>query len=1350
MRRLRLIVMMGGVLALSSPVFANCVAPPSGILAWWPGEGSAEDIAGGNSGMFWNGATTAPGLIGSAFSFNGTNAYVSLPDNLFPLPPTAPADSPFSFESWFKTASGGVILGQQTGVPFTGASGWVPAIYVGTDGKLRAEVFWDGHPDPLASTQSVADNVFHHLAVTYDGTNETLYLDGRRVDSRPFSQVSYASSYKYQLGVGYTGGYPGANGGWYAFGGLIDEPALYNRALSATEVAAIYAAGAAGKCQDSMPPVITLQPASLEASVGSDATIRAGANGAAPLAYQWQLDGTNLPEETNATLVLSNVTATQAGGYSVFVANPYGAAQSATGVVTVVFPLTLDATVTNGVPYAGAGNLESPGAQDVYAFEAPPSRIIYLGVLSSYNRLFWSLTAPDGTAVFTGHYMPYDDIRRLELPMPGTYRLTVYNDSGVTGTYSFRISAVTDQAFTIAPGTVVTNGVPASGAGDIEMPGSFDEYLFTAPSNHIAYLGVLSSFNRLFWSLTAPDGSAVFSAHYMPYNDVGRVQLPLPGTYRLRVYDDDNFTGSYSFELLGEADQVFNIAVGDTVTNGVPGPGAGNLETPGTWDDYLFTAPPNHLVYFDVLSSFNRLFWSLYGPDNSPIFSAHYMPYDDVGRITLPQPGTYRLRVYNDSGNTGTYSFRLSGITDQVFDVATGDTVSNGAPATGAGDLEVPGAYDDYLFQAPTNRAVYFDVLSAPPHLFWTLYAPDNSTVFSAHYLPYNDVGRVDLPQFGAYRLRVYSDNDTTGAYSFKLWNVIDRSFDISIGSVVTNGVPAPGAGVLESPGADHLFTFSGNAGQRVRFNDRNSSPSVADWRVLAPAGAQLFSDRLDGNDPGTFTLPVTGTYFLHVRNDSDRLPVDYSFALLDSGATNAPPLLADRFNIAIGDIITNGVPAPGAGNLETNGALDVYTFTSGVGQVVYFEDRGATPSGQIRYDVYDQDWNPLFGEWLNGGQDVGRQTLSRGGAYYLIARGNNNAVAGTYSLKLWPVTDQTFTINIGDTVTNGLPGPGAGVIESPGGHDIYTFMASPGQQVYFEDRGSTGSNIRYDVYDSRNTWLFGEWLNGNQDVGRQTLALGGAYTIVVSGSANDTGDYSFKLWSVPPDQSFALSVGDTITNGLPAPGAGNIEIPGARDIYTFNASAGQTLFFQDLGATPLGQIRYDVYDDRGASQFGEWLNGNQDVGRQTLARTGAYTLIVSGIANATGTYSLKIWPVTDQSFTLNVGDLITNGLPGPGAGIIESPGDHDVYTFTASPQQLVYLQDLGSNPNGQIRYDVYDQDWNLLFGEWLNANSDVGLQRLSRGGTYYLVTSGNADATGTYSLRLWTPCRTFSNSPRA
>src|SRR5436305_14212250 len=55
-----------------------CVPKPSGITNWYPAEGTATDKVSSADGTFVNGATTAPGYNGLAFSFDGVNDYVSL------------------------------------------------------------------------------------------------------------------------------------------------------------------------------------------------------------------------------------------------------------------------------------------------------------------------------------------------------------------------------------------------------------------------------------------------------------------------------------------------------------------------------------------------------------------------------------------------------------------------------------------------------------------------------------------------------------------------------------------------------------------------------------------------------------------------------------------------------------------------------------------------------------------------------------------------------------------------------------------------------------------------------------------------------------------------------------------------------------------------------------------------------------------------------------------------------------------------------------------------------------------------------------------------------------------------
>jgi hypothetical protein len=215
------------------------------LVSWWQGEGDAKDLMGSNRGRLQNGVTFAAGKVGLAFQFDGVDDFVQLPDNFFPYPSNGDGNIPFTFELWFSTTNGGVILGQHAS---SGYVGYVPGIWVGIDGLLYVEMFWKGFIDPIVSAVTVNDGVFHHATAVCDGTNETVYLDGVLVDSKAHTQVIYAPVFQYTLGTGESGGWPAGNGGWFPFQGLLDEVTLYNRVLDAAEVEAIVNAGNFGKC----------------------------------------------------------------------------------------------------------------------------------------------------------------------------------------------------------------------------------------------------------------------------------------------------------------------------------------------------------------------------------------------------------------------------------------------------------------------------------------------------------------------------------------------------------------------------------------------------------------------------------------------------------------------------------------------------------------------------------------------------------------------------------------------------------------------------------------------------------------------------------------------------------------------------------------------------------------------------------------------------------------------------------------------------------------------------------------------------------------------------------------------
>ncbi len=84
------------------------------------------------------------------------------------------------------------------------------------------------------------------------------------------------------------------------------------------------------------PPAITNAPASLGLWPGNTATFTVGADGTAPLSYQWWFNSTNrLLEATNAIWTVNNVQSTNAGSYRVVVTNAYGAVTSTVALLTL-------------------------------------------------------------------------------------------------------------------------------------------------------------------------------------------------------------------------------------------------------------------------------------------------------------------------------------------------------------------------------------------------------------------------------------------------------------------------------------------------------------------------------------------------------------------------------------------------------------------------------------------------------------------------------------------------------------------------------------------------------------------------------------------------------------------------------------------------------------------------------------------------------------------------------------------------------------------------------------------------------------------------------------------------------
>jgi Concanavalin A-like lectin/glucanases superfamily len=234
----------------------GCTPPPSGLVSWWPGDGNANDIIGPNHGQLFGGATFVGGFVGEAFKFDGIDGYFQ--SGTLDLPVGA-ADR--TLEMWVKLDS---IL-----PPDVPTSAYFESFFAGygdfgsgsSTFQIESEyeppygnaLIWSQWFDQLVGPRlsegeaSATNRGWHHVAVTSTTSNNigvVLFLDGVPVARRQNFQINTSGG-----SIFFMGRIPGPLGDIRRMHGELDEVSIYNRVLTPQEIAAIFAAGTAGKCK---------------------------------------------------------------------------------------------------------------------------------------------------------------------------------------------------------------------------------------------------------------------------------------------------------------------------------------------------------------------------------------------------------------------------------------------------------------------------------------------------------------------------------------------------------------------------------------------------------------------------------------------------------------------------------------------------------------------------------------------------------------------------------------------------------------------------------------------------------------------------------------------------------------------------------------------------------------------------------------------------------------------------------------------------------------------------------------------------------------------------------------------
>lgn len=216
-------------------------SPRFGLVGWWrlneTNGTSAKDSSGNNlHGTLFNGPVWTAGRFGNGLSVDGSNDYVDMGD---PAGGTLDfsAGQSFSYGAWFKPA----LLDATSRRLLSKRNGTGPA-NVGYDlgvttTTLTAELA-DGAVEAIASTTAISLglNEWHHTFVVVDrGASQLrLYFNGVEklaVSLSGFGATANATAFNLGRVTGDS---------TRSFAGVLDDARVYNRALGAAEVAALF------------------------------------------------------------------------------------------------------------------------------------------------------------------------------------------------------------------------------------------------------------------------------------------------------------------------------------------------------------------------------------------------------------------------------------------------------------------------------------------------------------------------------------------------------------------------------------------------------------------------------------------------------------------------------------------------------------------------------------------------------------------------------------------------------------------------------------------------------------------------------------------------------------------------------------------------------------------------------------------------------------------------------------------------------------------------------------------------------------------------------------------------------
>lgn len=489
-------------------------------------------------------------------------------------------------------------------------------------------------------------------------------------------------------------------------------------------------------------------------------------------------------------------------------------------------------------------------------------------------------------------------------------------------------------------------------------------------------------------------------------------------------------------------------------------------------------------------------------------------------------------------------------------------------------------------------------------------------------------------------------------------------------------------------------FTFAAAAG--AEFNAFVQAPRAVRLEVAPVTGPVLAIATSSESDTALFThatgrfqVPAGGKFVVRVSGTAPS-------QIADTGAYRLFLYPIDRHPEHVSAAITPGDTISGEA-IDLPGDVDEFTFSGVAGEEfnTFFQAENGSPETSLQLDVVDGAGTVLRTVQSVGTdtsllrQVTGRFALPGTGTYRLRVSGvipyyPSDLNYGAYRLLLYRINRRPetlpATLAFGDSVSGEA-------IDLPGDVDEFrvTVPASSGANLVLEVESPPGAGLTVQLVDSATGHVVATTSTSQVGTpaatGRMQVAPG--KYIVRVGTSGDAYDRStlrgpYRLWFYrfsfgPEVVRDTFAIGDTVSGEA-------IDPPGDIDEFHFHGLKGQhvNIALQGMAAPSGGGFQAFITGPTGYSIVFSGTSaaalGDHQTLRVDLPATGWYEIDVSGAGWAgvraeRGAYRLAVEPLgaapEHVSSALVPGDSVTTEA-------IDTPGDWDEYTVTASPGQEV------------------------------------------------------------------------------